>query len=393
MLAGKNVVLGVTGGIAAYKAAELVRLLVKEDATVDVIMTRNAAEFIAPLTFQTLSNRVVHVETFKLLVTSDISHTTLADRADLIIVAPATANFIGKFANGVADDMLTTTLLATLAPVLVAPAMNPKMWAHPAVLENVARLAARGVDFIGPEEGEVACKDIGRGRMSEPADILEAAEGVLTPPRLRGKRLVVTAGPTREPLDPVRFISNRSSGRMGYALARAARLMGAEVVLVSGPTALVPPRDVEVMSVETALEMQKAVKSAFAKADALIMAAAVADFRPAAPKDAKAPKDEYGDQLALARNPDIIAGLAKSKGKKLVVGFAAETGEADAKAAAKLKRKGLSAIVVNDVSEPGIGFESEDNEVRILFADGRSLSLARMAKADLAFEILMALFS
>ena len=165
MLAGKNVVLGVTGGIAAYKAAELVRLLVKEDATVDVIMTRNAAEFIAPLTFQTLSNRVVHVETFKLLVTSDISHTTLADRADLIIVAPATANFIGKFANGVADDMLTTTLLATLAPVLVAPAMNPKMWAHPAVLENVARLAARGVDFIGPEEGEVACKDIGRGRM------------------------------------------------------------------------------------------------------------------------------------------------------------------------------------------------------------------------------------
>jgi len=393
MLAGKNVVLGVTGGIAAYKAAELVRLLVKAGAAVNVIMTRNATEFVAPLTFQTLSNRPVYVETFKLLETSDISHTSLAESADLVIVAPATANLLGKYANGLADDLLSTTLLATNAPVLLAPAMNPRMWAHPATLDNAAKLAARGVHFVGPEEGEVACKDIGRGRMSEPADILEAAEAVLCPSPLAGKRIVVTAGPTREPLDPVRFLSNRSSGRMGYALARAARMMGADVTLISGPTALPAPRDVELVRVETALEMQKAVKAAFGKADALIMAAAVADFRPAVSSDTKAPKETIGDQIALTRNPDIIAGLAKSKGKKLVVGFAAETGEADAKAAEKLKRKGLSAIVVNDVAEPGIGFESMENEVRLLFANGRGLALPRMGKAELAFEILKALFA
>ncbi len=393
MLAGKNVVLGVTGGIAAYKAAELVRLLVKAGAAVDVIMTRNATEFVAPLTFQTLSNRPVHVETFKLLDTSDISHTSLADRADLIIVAPATANLLGKYAHGLADDLLSTTLLATAAPVLLAPAMNPRMWAHPATAANAATLAERGVRFVGPAEGEVACKDIGRGRMSEPAEILEAAFDVLCPKMLAGKKIVVTAGPTREPLDPVRFLSNRSSGRMGYAIARAARLMGADVTLVSGPTTLPPPAGVECRHIETALDLQKAVKAAFAKAQALIMCAAVADFRPSSSAKTKLTKDAYGDGLALVRNPDIVAALAKGKGKKLVIGFAAETGEADAKAAEKLKRKGLDAIVVNDVAEPGIGFESHENEVRVLFANGRSIALPRMPKAELAFEILKVLFA
>lgn len=393
MLAGKQVLLGVTGGIAAYKAVELLRLLIKQDAEVDVIMTRSATEFVAPLTFQTLSNRPVHLHTFRLLDKMEISHTSLADRADLVIVAPATANIIGKYAGGVADDLLSTTLLATDAPVLLAPAMNPRMWAHDAVQENVALLQKRGVHFVGPAQGEVACQDEGWGRMAEPAEIIAAAAGLLHEPVLAGKKLVITAGPTREPLDPIRYISNRSSGRMGYALARAASLLGAQVTLVSGPTALAAPADVELHRVETAAEMLPAVKQAFADADALIMAAAVADFRPAQTHSDKLPKSECGDAIALVENPDIIAALAKVKGQKMVVGFAAETGDADAKAAEKMKRKGLDAIVANDVSQPGIGFDAEENEVRILFADGRVEPLPRMRKQELAFAILESLFS
>jgi len=392
MLAGKNVLLGVTGGIAVYKAAELLRLMIKAHATVDVIMTQNAAEFVTPLTFQTLSGRPVHIKTFNLLDSMDISHTSLSERADLIVVAPATANLMGKYANGIADDLLTTTLLATQAPVLLAPAMNPRMWDHPAVRANLKTLQKRGVRFIGPEQGEVACKDEGWGRMSEPADILAAAAALTVEPRLAGKTIVVTAGPTREPLDPVRYLSNRSSGRMGYALARAAALAGAEVTLISGPSALPGPAGVKLVKVETAAQMLAAVKKAFPKADALIMAAAVADFRPAKTSKDKLPKDDVDKAIALTKNPDIIATIAKAKGRKLVVGFAAETGDADAKALAKMKRKKLDAIVANDVSQPGIGFDSDDNEVRILFADGRSEALPRMRKDDLAFAILEKLF-
>lgn len=392
MLSGKNVVLGVTGGIAVYKAVELLRLLTKAGANVDVVMTRNATEFVGPITFQTLSGNPVHVETFRLLETSDISHTSLADRADLVIVAPATANLIGKYAAGIADDLLTTTLLATRAPVLLAPAMNPKMWRHPAVTTNIKTLAGRGVAHIGPEPGEVACKDVGYGRMSEPRDILEAALPLVTQQRLAGKRLVISAGPTREPLDPVRFLSNRSSGKMGYALARAARIMGADVTLVSGPTNLPCPAGVQRVHVETAAGMLDATQASFKNADALIMVAAVADFRPANAADEKAPKDQVPDALPLVRNPDIIATVAADRGERLVVGFAAETGDADAKALAKMRRKGLDAIVANDVSADGIGFDANDNEVRILFADGRTVALPRQTKESLAFAILETLF-
>ncbi|MDP8225697.1 MAG: bifunctional phosphopantothenoylcysteine decarboxylase/phosphopantothenate--cysteine ligase CoaBC [Candidatus Lernaella stagnicola] len=392
MLSGKNVVVGITGGIAAYKTAMLVRLLTKAGANVDVIMTKNAAHFVGPLTFQTLSGNPVHVDTFKLLDTSDISHTSLADRADLVIVAPVTANLIGKYANGIADDLLTTTLLATVAPVLLAPAMNPKMWNHPAVTENMKTLTARGVAHVGPEPGEVACKDYGYGRMSEPEDILEAALPLLVKPTLAGRKIVISAGPTREPIDPVRYISNRSSGKMGYALARAAHILGADVTLISGPTALPAPPGVHRINVESAEGMLTAVHAAFQQADALIMAAAVSDFRPADPVEEKLPKDQLHDSLKLARNADIVAGLAAEKGKRLVFGFAAETGDADAKAAAKMKRKGLDAIVANDVAAPGIGFDTDENEVQVIFADGRTVALPRRRKEDLAFAILEALF-
>ncbi|NLH50831.1 MAG: bifunctional phosphopantothenoylcysteine decarboxylase/phosphopantothenate--cysteine ligase CoaBC [Myxococcales bacterium] len=393
MLAGKNVLLGVTGGIAAYKTAELLRLLVKAGAHVDVVMTKNAAQFVAPLTFQTLSGNPVHSETFRLLETSDISHTSLAEKADLAIVAPATANLIGKYAGGLADDLLSTILLATRAPVLLAPAMNPKMWDHPAVRDNLQKLLSRGVHFVGPEAGEVACKDVGYGRMSEPAQIFAATLPLLVKRDLAGKKIVVTAGPTREPLDPVRFLSNRSSGRMGYAIARAAAARGAEVTLVSGPTHLPCPNGVLRFEVETADEMLAATKKAFAKADSLIMAAAVADFKPRQSHDTKLPKATFASHLELEKNPDIVATLAAKKGKRFIAGFAAETGEAVAKAREKLKRKGLDAILANDVAEPGIGFEAAENEVRILFADGREAALPRMEKEALAFAILDALFA
>jgi phosphopantothenoylcysteine decarboxylase/phosphopantothenate--cysteine ligase len=392
MLAGKHVLLGVTGGIAAYKAAELVRLLVKAGAEVHVLMTENATEFVAPLTFQTLSGNPVYVKTFKLLDTSDIQHTSLSDLADLAIVAPATANFLGKYANGVADDLLTTTLLATQAPVLLAPAMNPRMWAHPAVAENRAKLAARGVRSIGPEAGEVACKDVGYGRMTEPAQIVEAALPLVVEPWLAGKKIVIAAGPTREPIDPVRFISNRSSGRMGYALARAAHVLGADVTLISGPSRQECPLGVTRRGVETAQDMYEAVDDAFGRADILIMAAAVADFRPSETTPVKLPKITGPATLRLELNPDIVAAMAAKKGERKVVGFAAETGDADAKALAKLKRKGLDAIVANDVAQHGIGFDTVENEVVVLFADGRVAPLPRMDKAQLAFAILETLF-
>jgi phosphopantothenoylcysteine decarboxylase / phosphopantothenate---cysteine ligase len=393
MLHGKNVVLGVTGGIAAYKAVELVRLLTKAGATVDVIMTQNATEFVGPITFQTVTGRPVHVGTFKLLETSDISHTSLSERADLFIVAPATANLIGKYAAGIADDLLTTTLLATTAPVLLAPAMNPRMWDHPATVANMQLLTERGVAHIGPEPGEVACKDIGYGRMSEPRDIVETALMLVAPKPLRGRRMVISAGPTRERLDPVRYLSNRSSGKMGFALARAAAMLGARVTLVAGPVNLPTPPDVERVDVESAEEMFEAVREAFDGADVLIMAAAVADFRPAAFRGEKLPKDEVGGPLEMARNADIVATLAAEKGARRVIGFAAETGDAIAKARAKMGRKGLDAIVANDVAAPGIGFDTDDNEVHVLFADGRDAPLPRGPKQELAFSLLEALFA
>lgn len=392
MLTGKKIILGVTGGIAAYKTPILARLLVKAGADVHAILTKNAAKLVAPLTLQTITGHPVHIETFELLESKDISHTSLSDGADLVIVAPATANFIGKYAGGIADDLLSTTLIASEAPVLLAPAMNPRMWGHPSVKENMKRLEDRGVHRIGPETGEVACHEEGIGRMAEPEMIFEAALPLVAEQWLKEKTILVSAGPTREPLDPVRYLSNRSSGKMGYALARAAHILGAKVTLVSGPTHLPCPVGVKRIQVETAQEMFEAVEESFTDADALIMAAAVADFKPMEKASAKRAKDEVGESIVMLPNPDIVASMAAGKVKRLVIGFAAETGDADKKALKKIQRKGLDAIIANDVSEPGVGFDHDENEVRVIFADGRSVPLSRSSKEKLAFRILETLF-
>lgn len=392
MLTGKKIILGVTGGIAAYKTPLLARLLVKAGADVHAVLTKNAAKLVAPLTLQTITGHPVHIETFELLESKDISHTSLSDSADLVIVAPATANFIGKYAGGIADDLLSTTLIASEAPVLLAPAMNPRMWNHPSVKENMKRLEDRGVHRIGPESGEVACRDEGIGRMAEPETIFEAALPLVAEQWLSEKTILVSAGPTREPLDPVRYLSNRSSGKMGYALARAAHILGAKVILVSGPTNLPCPVGVKRIQVETAQDMFEAVEEAFTAADALIMAAAVADFKPMEKANAKYSKDEMSESIVMLPNPDIVASMAAGKVKRMVIGFAAETGDADKKAVRKIQRKGLDAIVANDVSEPGIGFDHDENEVRVIFADGRAVPLARQPKEKLAFHILETLF-
>jgi len=392
LLTGKKIILGVTGGIAAYKTPLLARLLVKAGADVHAVLTKNAAKLVAPLTLQTITGHPVHIETFELLESKDISHTSLSDSADLVIVAPATANFIGKYAGGIADDLLSTTLIASEAPVLLAPAMNPRMWNHPSVKENMKRLEDRGVHRIGPESGEVACRDEGIGRMAEPETIFEAALPLVAEQWLSEKTILVSAGPTREPLDPVRYLSNRSSGKMGYALARAAHILGAKVILVSGPTNLPCPVGVKRIQVETAQDMFEAVEEAFTAADALIMAAAVADFKPMEKANAKYSKDEMSESIVMLPNPDIVASMAAGKVKRMVIGFAAETGDADKKAVRKIQRKGLDAIVANDVSEPGIGFDHDENEVRVIFADGRAVPLARQPKEKLAFHILETLF-
>jgi phosphopantothenoylcysteine decarboxylase/phosphopantothenate--cysteine ligase len=388
MLKNKQVLLGVTGGIAAYKAIELLRLLTKSGADVHVIMTRAAQEFVAPLTFQTLSSNPVHTELFNLIAEREIGHIALADRADLCIIAPATANFIGKISAGIADDMLTTTVMATKAPVLIAPAMNVNMYTNPIYKDNEDKLRRYGYLFVPPEKGALACGWDGEGKLAAPESIFEAAVTVLSRHDFLGQTIMITAGPTREELDPVRFISNHSSGKMGYALARAAQHRGARVILVSGPVSLAPPFGVELIPVVSAVEMHKEVMERAGECTAIIKAAAVADYRPAERNGSKIKKKNAEISLELVKTPDILAELGALAKKPFLVGFAAETGNLAEYATRKLREKNVDIIVANDVSQSDAGFNVDTNRVRLFFRDGRDVEYALMSKNELADEIL-----
>lgn len=378
-VAQHRIVLAVSGGIAAYKIPELVRTLRKAEHEVRCVLTASAAEFVSPMVLQTLSGNAARATLFDPEQEGRIDHISLADWAEVIVVAPATANLIAKLAYGIADDLVTTVLLATRAKILVAPAMNVNMWENPATQENVARLRARGVQFVGPEAGFLACGWQGEGRMAEVATIAEAIERVLTPPSLAGEVVLVTAAGTQEPIDAVRVIANRSSGKMGYAIAAEAARRGAEVHLISGPSALSTPEGVTRIDVRTALEMRDALQKQFARASIVIQAAAVADFRAEKVCERKIKKEDLSDgetlQISLVRNPDILAELCAQnraeKGRRIIVGFAAESHDLAAAARRKLERKGCDLIVANDISRSDAGFESDQNAVVLLqAADG-----------------------
>jgi phosphopantothenoylcysteine decarboxylase/phosphopantothenate--cysteine ligase len=389
MLQGKTIILGVSGGIAVYKAVELLRLYTKAGAEVHVIMTRNAREFVTPLTFQTLSGNPVHTELFSLAQEQEIGHISLADRADLFVIAPATANVIGKVANGLADDLLTTSIMATRAPVLVVPAMNVNMYENPLYQRNHRQLIEFGYRIMEPVVGDLACGWQGKGKLPAPEAIFAETLRMFAAGDLSGCRLLVTAGPTREDIDPVRYLSNYSSGKMGYAVAAAAAQRGAAVTLVSGPTCLAAPHNVELVRVNSALEMHRAVMQHAEGVDVVVKAAAVADYRPldrAGQKLKKGRDDRL--TLSLTKNPDILAELGRVKGKRLLIGFAAETEELLRHAAEKLQRKNLDLIVANDVSCEGAGFDVDTNIVKFLYADGRVEELPRMSKLEVAGELL-----
>jgi phosphopantothenoylcysteine decarboxylase/phosphopantothenate--cysteine ligase len=402
------IALGVTGGIGAYKAVEVCRGLQKRGHDVQAVMTRSARRFVTPLTFEAITRRPVITSQWRPGMNADIEHIAVADHAALLLVAPCTANVIGTFANGIADDFLTSLYLATQAPVLLAPAMNSNMLAHAAVRQNLETLQRRGVQFVEPGEGYLACGWVGKGRLAEPDDIVEVAVRVLAgaaaPPApglaspvaasgqddsaLRGRKVLVTAGPTYEDIDPVRYVGNRSSGRMGYALAAEAARRGAEVTLVTGPTHLAPPSGIRVIPVETAEEMRDAVLHALGPATIVIKAAAVADYRPAAPAAEKIRSKQPGLTLPLAPTADILREVARAGGNRFVVGFAAETGEATERGRAKLEAKDVDLMVANDVSRPDIGFDVEENEVVMLDRWGGVVPLARRPKAAVADAIL-----
>jgi len=388
MLKDKKIVLGVTGGIAAYKAAELVRELIRRGANVRVIMTDNACRFVTPLTFETLSGHPVAKDLFRMPGNFEIGHIALAEFAELIVIAPATANLIGKMAAGLADDLLTTVLLAAEAPVLICPAMNAKMYANPVVQENLSVLVSRGHTVVEPGYGELACRAEGQGRLAEPLEITEEIETALTAKDLKNERILVTAGPTQEPFDPVRFISNHSSGKMGYALAMMGRRRGAAVTLISGPTALPKLRGVEFVPVQTAVEMRDAVLARLGEATVVIKAAAVADYRPAVREAMKIKKKEGAMTVSLERNPDIISEIGRQKEERILVGFSMESDHVLENARSKLIEKGMDFIVANDVTEPGAGFRGDTNIVRILSREGETEVFPRMEKIDVAGVIL-----
>lgn len=388
VLRDKTIVVGVSGGIAAYKAAELVRLLVTAGAKVRVIMTRNATEFITLLTLQTLSQNPVATDTFDLTQESEIGHIRLADTADAIVAAPATANLIAKAAAGIADDLLTTVLLAARCPLAFAPAMNVHMYEHPTVGENLAKLRTRGATIIEPGAGALACGYEGKGRMTEPAQIVEELTQMLSPQDLAGERILITAGPTQEPIDPVRFVSNRSTGKMGFAIARAAWRRGAAVRLIAGPSAQPTPYGVERIDTVSAAELLDATSRNFPWSSALIMAAAVADFRPAKPAAHKLKKDPRGMKLDLAPIADELPRLAAQKGDRIMIGFAAETEELETNAADKLRRKQLDLIVGNDVSRADAGFAVDTNIVTMLSAEGYRETTPKLLKDEVADVIL-----
>ena len=389
MLKGTKVVLGVTGGIAAYKAAEFVRLLVKEEVDIHVVMTENAQRFIAPLTFQTLSGNSVVTDPFALLENAAIGHIALADLAELIVILPATANIIGKIANGIADDFLSTMVMATKAPVLFVPSMNVNMWQNKALQKNIQTLLEIGYDFLEPGEGELACHWYGKGRLPELNDVLEKMEDLLSPKDLKGEQILITGGPTQEPMDPVRFITNRSSGKMGYALAKIAKRRGAEVTLVTGPTSLPLPReDIKWIPVRSAEEMRKAVLTHFEGASVVIKAAAVSDYRPKTISEKKIKKGDSDTTLTLERTKDILGEIGKKKANRILVGFAAETEDLIAHAKKKLKEKNLDFIVVNDVTQPGAGFGLDTNQVKIVYPSGKVRDLPLMSKEEVSKVIL-----
>jgi len=390
-----RITLGVTGGVAAYKSAELVRRLQQEGHSVQVVMTRAACEFVTPLTFAALSGQKVITGLFAKSSTGEanlesaIEHIAVAQRTDLLLVAPATADILAKFARGLADDFLSTLYLASTAPVIVAPAMNVNMWQHAATQENLAVLKARGVHIVEPNAGYLACGMIGPGRLAEPDEILKAVQEIAKTKRdLSGETLLVTAGPTCEDIDPIRYITNRSSGKMGYAVAEAAAQRGAKVILISGPTALAAPEGVELVDVRSAEEMLAAARKHFAACSMAIFAAAVADYRPADPANAKIKRSKEALTIRLEPNTDILATLAKDKGERIIVGFAAETDHVAENARKKLAQKNADLIVANDVTAEGAGFDHDTNIVTLFSRDGRDLPLPRMSKSEVAEHVL-----
>jgi len=384
-----TVLVGVTGGIAAYKAAEIVRILVREGLAVHVVMTRNAQEFITPLTLQVLSGNPVWTETFHLTQEQEIGHISLVDRSNLFLIAPATANVLGKVAAGVADDLLTTMVsAATKIPVIFAPSMNVNMYQNPITQENIERLKRFGYLFIEPEEGELACGVQGVGRLADPEDIVEQVIGRLAPKDLTEERILVTAGPTEEAIDPVRFLTNPSSGKMGYAIARAAAQRGAKVTLISGPTSCTPPLDVALVRVRSAEEMRKAVMKAFPASTSVIMAAAVSDFAPVSRAKQKVKKQDVSLTVKLKTTPDILLELGQRKGHRVLIGFAAETQSLVENARAKLEKKNLDLIVANDVSRKEIGFQSDSNQIKMIGKDGSISALPLLPKRVLAHRVL-----
>ena len=389
MLKGKRILLGVTGSIAAYKAVELLRLLTKAGAEVQVVMTEAATKFVAPLTFETLSRQEVLRDMWSLAYSHRIGHIEATQRADLFVVAPATARTIARLALGLADDFLSCIYLASRCPVVVAPAMDCDMLEHQVVQENLGRLRDRGVHIVEPDTGPLASGMVGRGRLADVAAILDRIELILSPRQdFAGQVVLVTAGPTREPLDPVRFLSNRSSGKMGYAIAEAAAARGARVILVSGPTALAAPPGVDCIHVETADEMYRAVLAKLESVGVVIKAAAVADYRPKRRADRKIKKDQAVPEIALEPTPDILAELGKRKGTRILVGFAAETDDLLDNARMKLQRKNLDLVVANNVREAGAGFDVDTNVVTMLDGAGGAETLPLLSKREVADRIL-----
>lgn len=389
MFSNKNIVLGVCGGIAAYKACELTSRLKKLNANIDVIMTKSAAEFVTALTFQSLSLNEVITDMFEKSKYWEIEHISLAKKADIIVIAPATANVIGKLACGIADDMLTTTVMASKAIKLIVPAMNTNMYENLIVQRNIETLKQLGYNFMEPSEGRLACGDIGKGKMAEPEAIeVRIKELLLTSRDLEGKTVLVTAGPTREALDPVRFITNHSTGKMGFAIAEKAALRGAKVYLVSGPSNLATPHGVERIDVESALDMHTAVMELMENADIIIKSAAVADYRPAEISNEKIKKSEDDLVIKLKRNPDILQELGKVKGNRVLIGFAMETQNLIENASAKVKKKNLDFIVANDLRTEGAGFAGDTNLVKIIDSQGKVEEIPLMRKSDLADIVL-----
>ena len=384
----------ITGGIAAYKSAYLASALAKAGADVHVVMTKNACEFITPLTFETLTKNAVTTDTFDRSTPFEVTHVSLAQKADLILVAPASANFIGKAAAGIADDFASTLLLAATCPIVFSPAMNTAMFENAIVQRNIQTLKNHGMLFIEPAEGRLACKDFGKGRMPEPEELFAYVEKFFSRKKdLIGKKLLITAGPTVERIDDVRYLTNRSSGKMGYAIAQAALDRGADVTLVSGPVHIEPPKGARVVNIESAAQMRNAVFASLNQADIIIKAAAVADFTPKAKFNGKIKKGGEGMQLDLVRTEDILLSLGKEKGNKILVGFAAEAADLLENAQSKLERKNVDMICANDISRNDIGFGGNENAITMLFKDGRRENIDKCSKAEAADRILDAILT